>query len=70
MHPPLQVLDRSDTEVTCVALNSAVLDGLLTVMICHTDNEDFRGDFGLPLLTEHDVDCIRTLGCAALRSVQ
>ena len=26
-------------------------------------DEDFRADFGLPLLTEHDVDCIRSLGC-------
>lgn len=30
--------------------------------VCHTEDEDFRGDFGLPLLTEHDVDCIKTLG--------
>ena len=68
--PPLAVRYRAPTQVEevgggnvrCVAQNSALLDGLLTVMICHTDNEDFRGDFGLPLLTEHDVDCIRTLG--------
>ena len=25
-------------------------------------DEDFRADFGLPMLTEHDVDCIRSLG--------
>ena len=61
--PPPQVEEVGGDNVRCVAQNSALLDGLLTVMICHTeDNEDFRGDFGLPLLTEHDVDCIRTLG--------
>lgn len=33
----LQVVDRSETEVTCVATNSATLDGLLNVMVCHTE---------------------------------
>ena len=119
--PPclLQVVDVGEGEVTCVALSSAVLDGLLTVMVrrcrrqlllplllgatrfrtavcrqlaelsvpaspqptarrkaghvgtrggvcplqvCHTEDEEFRGDFGLPLLTEFDVDCIKSLG--------
>lgn len=110
--------------MTCVATNSATLDGLLNVMVCHTggrsqlevgrgqaeaaegwrqgrrggghayrgqgqpscclageslpphpcshrhclalpaEDEDFRGDFVLPLLTEHDVACIKDLGCA------
>ncbi|PSC73194.1 Pyruvate kinase [Micractinium conductrix] len=58
----LQVVERDESTVTCVATNSATLDGLLTVMVCHTEDEDFRGDFGLPLLTEHDVDCMRQLG--------
>ncbi|EFN57223.1 hypothetical protein CHLNCDRAFT_143690 [Chlorella variabilis] len=56
------VVDVGEGEVTCVALSSAVLDGLLTVMVCHTEDEEFRGDFGLPLLTEFDVDCIKSLG--------
>jgi hypothetical protein len=59
-----QVLEKTATTVTCKALNSAVLDGLLTVMICHADDEQYEGDYALPLFTEQDADCIRCLGCA------
>lgn len=31
----MQVVGTSDTTVSCVAVNDATLDGLLTVMICH-----------------------------------
>lgn len=58
----LSVLEKSETTVTCVALNSAVLDGLLTVMTCHSEDEDYEGDFVLPLFTEHDAECIKYLG--------
>ncbi|PRW57674.1 Pyruvate kinase [Chlorella sorokiniana] len=64
----VDVVDRSESKVTCVATSSATLDGLLNVMVCHTEDEDFRADFGLPLLTEHDVDCIRSLGVEDLYS--
>jgi pyruvate kinase len=56
------VVEVGESEVTCVASNSATLDGLLSVMVCHTEDEDFRSDHALPLLTEHDVDCVRQLG--------
>jgi hypothetical protein len=112
------VLETNGTTVTCTAMNSARLDGLLTVMICHQQDEvgevvwgrwwcggvcvvrqgalstwrggsgagtpralanipslpvppspclppplqDFRADFGLPLLTDTDVECIKHLG--------
>ncbi|KAL4446774.1 hypothetical protein ABPG77_008018 [Micractinium sp. CCAP 211/92] len=58
----LEVVDIEDDRVVCRATNSATLDGLLTVMLCHTCDEDFRADFALPLLTEHDVECMRFLG--------
>ncbi|KAL4434114.1 hypothetical protein ABPG75_000555 [Micractinium tetrahymenae] len=58
----LEVVDIEDDKVICRATNSATLDGLLTVMVCHTCDEDFRADFALPLLTEHDVECMRFLG--------
>ncbi len=35
--PCLQVVDRTETEVTCVATSSATLDGLLNVMVCYTE---------------------------------
>lgn len=55
------MVEVGEGDVTCVASNSATLDGLLSVMVCHTEDEDFRGDLALPLLTEHDVDCLRAL---------
>lgn len=58
----LEVVEKTSTTLTCKAINSAVLDGLLTVMICHQHDEDFRADFGLPLLTDEDVEMIRFLG--------
>lgn len=35
----LQVADIEDDRVVCRATNSATLDGLLTVMLCHTCDE-------------------------------
>lgn len=43
MEMVLQVVDRSETEVTCVATNSATLDGLLNVMVCHTEASRLGG---------------------------
>jgi len=40
------VVDRDDTTVTCVALNDATLDGLLSVMVCHTEDEVGWGGVG------------------------
>lgn len=58
----LDVVGTSETTVSCVAANDATLDGLLTVMICHREDEDFRGDFGLPLFTDKDQECLQYLG--------
>ncbi|KAL4459021.1 hypothetical protein ABPG75_013886 [Micractinium tetrahymenae] len=58
----LQVVETTPTTVVCKATNSATLDGLLTVMICHQNDEDFRGDFELPLLTPEDEETIKYLG--------
>lgn len=43
MEMVLQVVDRTETEVTCVATNSATLDGLLNVMVCHTEASRLGG---------------------------
>lgn len=48
--------------MTCVASNDAVLDGVLSVVLCHGEDEDFQSDFGLPLVTEHDVECMKRMG--------
>ncbi|KAL4856085.1 ATP-dependent DNA helicase PIF1 [Chlorella vulgaris] len=58
----LLVVDVAESEVTCVASNDAVLDGVLSVVLCHGEDEDFQSDFGLPLVTEHDVECMKRMG--------
>lgn len=45
----------------CTVLSHDQSDHLWFQCCCLQD-EDFRADFGLPLLTEHDVDCIKSLG--------
>jgi len=35
----VQVLETTETTVRCKSVNSATLDGLLTVMICHQNDE-------------------------------
>ncbi|KAI3434821.1 hypothetical protein D9Q98_002878 [Chlorella vulgaris] len=57
-----EVVDVAESEVTCVASNDAVLDGVLSVVLCHGEDEDFQSDFGLPLVTEHDVECMKRMG--------
>eukprot|EP00887_Chlorella_sp_A99_P006668 scaffold3.g6668.t1 len=64
----LQVHEVTETEVKCVAENSATLDGLLTVVACHAQpaplsrnisfhhHMDTAADFTMPVLTEHDLE--------------
>lgn len=98
----LQVEGRTETTVMLRAGNDAVLDGLLTVMICHRcaaaavaaglrarhvprlqvsrhhltvaacsccplpwpcrEDEEFGDDFGLPVLSESDMEALKFLG--------
>ncbi|GAB4821631.1 hypothetical protein N2152v2_008677 [Parachlorella kessleri] len=58
----LEAKEVFDGKVICEATNSATLDGLLTVMICHRpeySGVDSSADLELPLLTQNDVECIK-----------
>lgn len=60
----LKVVSTTTTDIRCVAQNDASLTGLLTVLVSHreyaltTHAHDLNRD--LPLMTEHDVNCIKT----------
>lgn len=62
----LQVESTTATEIRCIAQNPANLVGVLTVLVSHrefslvTHDHDLNRE--LPLLSSHDVECLRTFG--------
>jgi len=62
----VQVLSSSPKEIRCVAQNSATLVGVLTVLVSHREFElslhDHDLNRDLPLMSPHDMECLRTFG--------
>jgi pyruvate kinase len=62
----LQVQSTSPKEIRCVAQNNANLVGVLTVLVSHREFElhlhDHDLNRDLPLMSSHDIDCLRTFG--------
>ncbi len=62
----LQVQSTSPKEIRCVAQNSANLVGVLTVLVSHRQFElashDHDLNRDLPLMSTHDIECLRTFG--------
>ena len=59
----LEVKTRTPTELHCIAMNDADIEGVLIVTVSHTTcaleahDSDLNKD--LPLMTEHDIQCIK-----------
>ncbi|KAL4535000.1 hypothetical protein Ndes2437B_g05753 [Nannochloris sp. 'desiccata'] len=62
----LQVQSTSPKEIRCVAQNNATLVGVLTVLVSHREFElrlhDHDLNRDLPLMSAHDIECLRTFG--------
>ena len=62
----LQVQSSTVNEIRCIAQNDATLVGVLTILVSHRqfalDSHAHDLNRDLPLLSEHDTECLRTLG--------